>query len=196
MKYSLRHIPTALPLALAILALFLATLAQPHAATASGTWNGLLIAPENRCSPYDRDHYSYPQSVELDIIASMQDRIYGPYTGRYFSNRRQTDIEHIVAVSEAHDSGLCSASSSLRRQFAADLLNLTLAAPHINRCNKGGKCAYDAAQWQPPMNRCWYASRIVAVKRKYRLSVDPNEARALHNMLAPCTSTDMQFTNP
>ena len=93
MKYSLRHIPTALPLALAILALFLATLAQPHAATASGTWNGLLIAPENRCSPYDRDHYSYPQSVELDIIASMQDRIYGPYTGRYFSNRRQTDIE-------------------------------------------------------------------------------------------------------
>ena len=196
MKYSLRHIPTALPLALAILALFLATLAQPHPATASGTWNGLLIAPENRCSPYDRDHYSYPQSVELDIIASMQGRIYGPYTGRYFSSTRQTDIEHIVAASEAHDSGLCSASSSLRRQFAADLLNLTLATPRINRCNKGGKCAYDAAQWQPPMNRCWYASRIVAVKRKYRLSVDPNEARALHNMLAPCTSTDMQFTNP
>ena len=196
MTFSLPRIAAALPLTIALIALCLTILAQPHSTAASDTWNGLVIAPENRCSPYDRKHYPYPQSVELDIIASMQGRIYGPYTGRYFSNRRQTDIEHIVAVSEAHDSGLCSASSSLRRQFAADLLNLTLAAPRINRCNKGGKCAFDASQWQPPMNRCWYAARIVAVKRKYQLTVDLDEARALHNILTPCTSTDMQFTNP
>ena len=174
MTFSLPRIATALPLALTVIALCLTILPQPHPASASDTWNGLVIAPENRCSPYDREHYPYPQSVELDIIASMQGRIYGPYTGRYFSSRRQTDIEHIVAVSEAHDSGLCDASSSLRRQFAADLLNLTLAAPRINRCNKGGKCAFDASQWQPPMNRCWYAARIIAVKRKYQLTVDPS----------------------
>ena len=196
MTFSLPRIAATLPLTLALLALCLTILPQPHTTRASDTWNGLVIAPENRCSPYDRKHYPYPQSVELDIIASMQGRIYGPYTGRYFSNRRQTDIEHIVAVSEAHDSGLCNASANLRRQFAADLLNLTLAAPRINRCNKGGKCGYDASQWQPPMNRCWYAARIVAVKRKYQLTVDLDEARELRDMLAPCTSTDMQFTSP
>ena len=107
-----------------------------------------------------------------------------------------TFIEHIVAVSEAHDSGLCSASSSLRRQFAADLLNLTLAAPEVNRCNRGGKCGYDSAEWQPAMNRCWFAARIIAVKRKYALTVDAAETTALRDMLAPCTSTDMQFTRP
>ena len=196
MTLYLPRIAATLPLALAFLALCLTSLPTPNTTTASDTWNGLVIAPEDRCTPYDRKHYPYPQSVELDIIASMQNRIYGPYTGRYFSDRRQTDIEHIVAVSEAHDSGLCNAGTILRRQFAADLLNLTLAAPRINRCNKGGKCAYDAAQWKPPMNRCWYAARIVAVKRKYQLTVDLDEAHALHDMMAPCTSTDMQFAKP
>ncbi len=196
MTFFLPRIAAALPLTIAILALCLTILAQPHTATASDTWNGLVIAPENRCSPYDRKHYPYPQSVELDIIASMQSRIYGPYTGRYFSSRRQTDIEHIVGVSEAHDSGLCAADINTRRRFAADLLNLTLAAPDINRCNRGGKCSYDASEWQPSMNQCWFAARIIAVKRKYALTVDRREARALQKMLSPCTSTDMQFTKP
>ena len=28
------------------------------------TFMGLVVAPEERCSPYDRDDYSYPQSIE------------------------------------------------------------------------------------------------------------------------------------
>ena len=157
---------------------------------------GLVIAPEHRCTAYDRKHYPYPQSVEIDVIRSMEGRIYGPYTRRYHASRRDTDIEHIVALSEAHDSGMCAASAFLRRQFAADPLNLTLAAPEVNRCNAGGKCGYDAAEWQPSMNRCWFAARIVAVKRKYALTADRAEASALRDMLAPCTSIHMHFTRP
>ena len=67
---------------------------------------GITIAPENRCTTYDSDDYPYPQSVEADIVAGMGGRIYGPYTGTYFDNTFQTDIEHIVARSEAHDSGM------------------------------------------------------------------------------------------
>ena len=182
--------------ALALIATATVFLALQPAPAASGQWNGLVIAAEDRCSPYDRKQYPYPQSVERDLIADMGGKIYGPYTGRYFTSRRHTDIEHIVAVSEAHDSGLCAANSRIRRAFAADPLNLTLAAPEVNRCNAGGKCAYDAAEWQPSMNRCWFAARIVSVKRKYGLTVDRAEATALHDMLAPCTSTDMQFTRP
>ena len=95
----------------------------------------------------------------------MGGRIYGPYTGRYFASTGQTDIEHIVAVSEAHDSGLCAADRSTRRRFASDLLNLTLAAPAVNRGGASGKCALDAAEWVPPINRCWFAGRVVTVKR-------------------------------
>ena len=191
---ALRLVP-AIAVSIALAAVFAVVFTAPRAA-AAGTWNGLAVAPENRCSPYDRKDYPYPQSVELDLIAAMGGRIYGPYTGRYFESWRDTDIEHIVAVSEAHDSGLCAEDSRTRRALATDPLNLTLAAPEVNRCNAGGKCGYDAAEWQPPMNRCWFAARIVAVKRKYALTVDRAEAQALHGILARCTSTDMQFTGP
>ena len=53
--------------------------------------------------------------------------VYGPYTGTWFDSTSETDIEHIVARSEAHDSGLCAADEATRRRFASDLLNLTLA---------------------------------------------------------------------
>jgi len=156
-------------------------------------WRGLVVALEHRCAPYDPGDYPYPQAVELRIIAGMEGRIYGPYTGRYFSSRRKTDIEHIVARSEAHDSGLCRANSATRRAFARDLLNLTLAAPAVNRCGARGKCAYDAAAWLPPMNRCWFARRILNVRRKYRLTIDRREAAALERVLSGCNSTEMVF---
>ena len=163
------------------------------AQTAGDSWRGLAVAPEHRCTPYERRDYPYSPSVEAGIVASMGGRIYGPYTGRYFASTRQTDIEHVVAVSEAHDSGLCAADRATRRRFASDRLNLTLAAPAVNRCGAAGKCGLDPAEWLPPMNRCWFAARVVAVKRKYGLTVDRQEAAALERVLSRCSSTDMVF---
>ena len=151
-------------------------LAAAGTVNAEGTWRGLTLAPEHRCAPYDRDDYPYSQSVETRIIAGMGGRVYGPYTGRHFASRRETDIEHMVATSEAHDSGLCAADAETKHRFASDLLNLTLAAPAVNRHQKSGK---DAGEWMPRMNRCWFAGRVEAVKRKYGLTVDAREARAL-----------------
>ena len=179
---------------LAVLTIAAAGIANGGRAFGADTWHGLVIAPEHRCAPYDRDDYPYSQAVEAEIVATMGGRIYGPYTGRHYSTTRQTDIEHIVAVSEAHDSGLCAADRTVRRRFASDLLNLTLAAPEVNRCGSGGKCASDFAEWLPPMNRCWYAARIVAVKRAYALTVDRREAAALERVLSGCESTEMIVT--
>ena len=181
-------------LALAAAAVLAANIAVHRPAPGADTWRGLAVAPENRCSHYDRDDYRYPQSVEAQIVAAMGGRVYGPYTGRLFRSPREVDIEHIVAVAEAHDSGLCAASPDLRLRFASDLLNLTLAAPEVNRCTASGKCAHDAAAWLPPMNRCWFAARVVAVKRKYGLSIDAREAAALERVLAGCDSTRMIVT--
>ena len=49
-----------------------------HAQT---SWRGLVVAPEQRCSPYDADDCRYPQSVEDRIVAELGG-VYGPYTGR------------------------------------------------------------------------------------------------------------------
>ena len=153
------------------------------------TWRGLAVAPEHRCSPYDRGtQYPYSGRVEARIVERMGGRVYGPYTGTTFATTRQTDIEHVVATSEAHDSGLCAADAATRRRFASDLANLTLASPRVNRGEKGGR---DAGEWLPRMNRCWFAGRVVEVKRKYGLSVDPREASALEGVLSGCASTEM-----
>lgn len=163
-----------------------------NTALAQDTWRGLIIAPENRCSPYDKkSQYPYPQSVEDIVVANMGGIVYGPYTGRIFENDRKTDIEHILSTSEAHDSGLCSASPEVRKQFATDPLNLTLAAPEVNRCNPGGKCGFDAAEWMPEKNKCWFSNRIVELRQKYKLTIDINEARTLENTLRNCESFEM-----
>ena len=63
----------------------------------------------------------------------------------------------------------------------------------MNRCGAFGKCDSDAGEWLPAMNRCWFAGRVVAVKRKYRLTVDRREADALERVLSACKSTAMVF---
>ena len=153
-----------------------------------GEWSGLVIAPEQRCAPYDRGDYRYPQSVEPQIVAGMDGRIYGPYTGSYFASTDDTQIEHIVALSEAHDSGACAWTRDQKSTFARDLDNLTLASPGTN-ASKGGR---DAAEWLPSRNACWYAARVVAVKREHGLTVDRAEANTLQQQFDRCASTDME----
>ncbi|MDE2801455.1 MAG: excalibur calcium-binding domain-containing protein [Chloroflexota bacterium] len=157
------------------------------------TWRGLVVAPEHRCSPYDADDYPYPQSVERRIVAGMGGIVYGPYTGTWFLGTRETDIEHIVARSEAHDSGLCGADAATKRRFAADVLNLTLANPAVNRSQKG---ANDAAEWLPALNQCWFADRVVQVRQAYGLTVDPRERDALDAILGSCVTTAMVVLDP
>ena len=167
-----------------------AVVAFAFAGTGSAeTWRGLTVAPENRCSPYDKAaDYPYPQSIEERIVRELGS-VYGPYTGTCFASTRQTDIEHIVAASEAHDSGLCAADRATRAKFADDLRNLTLASPQVNRWQKSGK---DASEWIPDRNRCWFAGRVLEVKMAYGLTVDRREAAVLERVLAGCASTAME----
>ena len=117
--------------------------------------------------------------------------VYSPYVCETFGTLNETDIEHIVARSEAHDSGLCAASPERKRQFAGDMRNLTLSAPDLNR---NVKRAQDAADWTPDENRCWFAWRVIDVRRAYGLTIDHREAAALDALLAACpeSSPDTQ----
>ena len=177
----------------------LAGLASAGLVGQAAEWRGLVVAEESRCSRYERGDYQYAdsyeerQALEDRIVERMGGRIYGPYEGRDFRSVRQTDIEHIVAISEAHDSGLCAASPRVKGQFARDLLNLTLASPQVNRDLKGAK---DASSWMPALNRCWFASRVVEVRRKYGLTIDRSEAAALESVLNGCDHFEMVFEGP
>ncbi len=145
------------------------------------TWMGLEVEQENRCSAYNRSRdYPYSQSLEPAIAARMGG-IRCRYTGKIYRSLRQTDIEHVVALSEAHDSGLCAADSATKRRFANDLLNLTLSDPAVNRYQKGGK---DAGEWISKIDPRGFAETIIRVKLKYGLSIDETERDALEKALA------------
>lgn len=144
-------------------------------------WRGLVVAPEFRCAPYDRSDYRYPRTVEEMVVRELGD-LFGPYTCTSFGSTRDTEIEHMVALSEAHDSGLCAADPDTRRRFARELRNLTVAAPSVNR----SKGARDASEWLPDSNRCWFAGRVVDVRLAYGLTIDRGEADALESVLSRC----------
>ena len=96
---------------------------------------------------------------------------------------KESDIEHIVARSEAHDSGLCAASLEVRKRCVSDLDNLTLATSALNRREKVAK---DAADWLPDLNRCRFARTVIAVRQEYGLTIDRREVDALEAVLEGC----------
>ncbi len=143
------------------------------------TWMGLEVLPENRCSAYNRDRdYRYSQSVE-PAIAKRMGGIRCRYTGKRYQSLRDTQIEHVVALSEAHDSGLCAADAVKKGRFANDLLNLTLSDPAVNR-QKSGK---DAGEWMPRLDPHEFAKTVILVKMKYGLTIDRREKKALERAL-------------
>ena len=152
---------------------------------ATETWMGLRVCEETARTGYDRDAFGSPySSLEDEIVASlpqMDGQVYTPYTCMLFdiepNGTAATDIEHMVALAEAYDSGLPEAQYSA---FAGDLDNLTIADPTVNRNAKSDR---DAGEWMPERNRGWFASTVVAVKQKYELSVNPAERDALAQML-------------
>ena len=146
-------------------------------------WRGLAIAPEDRCAPYDRREYAYNSCVLEPELVRQLGGVYGPYTGRCFDNARQTDVEHVISLSEGHDSGMCGRSQAEKARFASDPLNLTLASPEVNREEKRH---YDAAEWLPEKNACWFAARVVSVRQEYGLTIDQAEAEALEQVLNAC----------
>ena len=108
-----------------------------------------------------------------------------PTAGTWSSSQWRPDNEF---ETDTHDSGLCAADAAIQSRFASDLLNLTLASPAVNRTHKNDK---DAAEWLPELNQCWFADRVVTVRRKFGLTIDPREAAALDRALVGCRSTAM-----
>ncbi|MDE0272424.1 MAG: hypothetical protein OXP11_14595 [Gammaproteobacteria bacterium] len=153
-------------------------------ATPGHRWRGLAVAPESRCvgAAYDRGEYgTRHRALEDDIVEQFGGRL-SPYSCMRFGSADAFEIDHVVALSEAHRSGMCRRGADAKRAFAGDVLNLALATPSVNR-TKGAK---DALDWLPERNRCWYANQVLEVKRKHRLSVDADEADALEAELSQC----------
>ena len=172
------------PIATALLVLAWGAAAWPE------TWMGLeVVTPEDRCAEYDRNDYRYDagalREALVDSALLIDGRVVGWYSDRHLAPD-SVDVDHVVALSEAHDSGLCARPED-RRAFASDPLNLVLADPAINR-SKGGR---DAGEWLPDgdVRRALFAWIVVAVKHRWGLSVDCNERTVLESIIGPDLTT-------
>lgn len=113
-----------------------------------------------------------------------------PYTGTviYFVRGSTTSsavqIDHVVALSNAWQTGAQQISEEMRIALANDPLNLLAVDGPANQA----KSDADAATWLPKYKpfRCQYITRQVQVKQRYELWVTPAEKQAMLNVLNKC----------
>ena len=130
-----------------------------------------------------RDSRSLPQVDPYRCKVIVGDW-YSPYDGATWTNPSDVDIDHVVALKEAWDSGAWSWSSDRRRAFANDLSDrrsLMAVTDSINQ-SKGDR---DPSQWLPPKRdyQCTYISIWLSIKARWSLSMDPSEVGKIRVML-------------
>lgn len=112
-----------------------------------------------------------------------------PYTGQFIDFMRgpktseAIPIDHVVALSNAWNSGASEWSAEQRVLFANDPLNLQAAsqASNTEKSNRG------ADTWLPrPAYRCEYVARQISVKAAYQLTVTGAEKKAMAQALSAC----------
>ncbi|GAB3674286.1 HNH endonuclease family protein [Angustibacter aerolatus] len=136
----------------------------------------------------DLDGERYRPGTQGCVVVSGT--LHDPYTGSTirFVRGEQTSqavqIDHVVALSDAWQTGAQQWTPSLRQRFANDPRNLLAVDGPTNQAKGDG----DAATWLPPRRaaRCAYVARQVSVKLRYRLWVTPAERGAMARVLRDC----------
>ena len=150
----------------------------------------------NHCDTRDdilaRDLRSISRAGACKVLSGT---LRDPYTGQtiYYvrGNGSGVDIDHVVALSNAWETGAAVWVYSKRAALANDPANLLAVDASANR-QKGDA---DAGAWLPQTSyQCAYVARQVMVKRKYQLFVTSDEKSAMKRVLSRCSS--IRLPNP
>lgn len=185
--------------------------------------NALTVTPEPPRVGYQRESWSHWDDVNGSGCDARRDAVmafatagstidaatcsasgswYSVFDGVSTTNSSSFDLDHIVALAEAHDSGGANWTAAKKQQFANYPANLVLVSASSNR----SKSDKDVAEWRPAEQAwCTMARYVISVKSQFGLSVDAAERDALAEMLETCgqanqiswvNSADASFTAP
>ena len=128
--------------------------------------------------------------VQSHDCVVLSGKLLDPYSGEMINFVRgnissmEVQIDHVVALSNAWQTGAFKLSLTDRTAFANDPLNLLAVKGRLNSQKGDG----DAATWLPPLKsyRCEYVSRQIAVKVKYKILFTAPEKAAMIRILKSC----------
>ncbi|TCO51145.1 uncharacterized protein DUF1524 [Kribbella antiqua] len=177
----------------------------PSASTAAAQLASLTVKTEGSTTGYSRDLFPHwitqsgtcdtrDQVLKRDGTGVTVDSQCEPTAGRWYSvydatwvnDDSSVDIDHIVPLAEAWESGANTWSTSRRQQFANDLsISQLIAVSASSNRSKGDK---DPSAWKPTNTsvHCIYAREWIWVKYTYGLSLQSAEKTALQQMLGTC----------
>jgi Excalibur calcium-binding domain/Protein of unknown function (DUF1524) len=107
-----------------------------------------------------------------------------PYDGVVTTEAATIDVDHVVALKEAWDSGAWSWDPARRAAFATDLTDTrTLRA--VTATTNRSKGDRDPSNWMPPAkaDECSYLADWISIKARWSLSMDQSEAGRIHNLV-------------
>lgn len=170
-----------------------------------GLFEQLRVEAEHR-GGYDRDvlfaGWLYRGGLSTRDWVLTEERMadgtwFSAYDAVVVANASELDIDHLVPLAEAWESGGHTWSAETWTRFANDRddpRSLIAVSASANR----GKGARDPADWWPSQAsyRCQYAADWVAVKSRWRLSVDSAEHRSLAAQLERCAGAELAYVAP
>ncbi len=187
--------------------------AETYSAPLQTAISSLPVAVENRTG-YLRSKFNHWIDADGDgcdtrkevLIAETDD----PVTigsgcaltgGRWFSyydrvswtDQSRIDIDHMVALAEAWDSGASGWTSTQRQSYANDLGDSRALVGVTDSVNQA-KGDQDPTSWMPTYDKCRYLREWVAVKIRWRLNVDSAEKSALQSQSASCSNVTVTVT--
>ncbi|WNV84958.1 HNH endonuclease family protein [Umezawaea sp. Da 62-37] len=122
-------------------------------------------------------------------------RWYSSYDDVYLEDARGLDIDHMVPLAEAWDSGAGNWDAQRRQDYANDLDEPLALIAVTGRTNRS-KSDQDPTDWMPPhpQARCGYLTAWVTVKTRWQLTVDPAEQDTLVSIAADCPNVPVTTT--
>lgn len=138
----------------------------------------------------NRDLTSIIYKVSSHDCVVLSGVLMDPYSGqrinflRGMATSAEVQIDHVVSLSNAWQTGAFKLTAEKRTMFANDPLELLAVSGRLNSQKSDG----DAATWLPPRKsyRCAFVARQVAVKYKYGLWLTPPEKVAILKLIQLC----------
>ncbi|MDE0669477.1 MAG: HNH endonuclease family protein [bacterium] len=173
----------------------------------------LIAEPRADIPAYDRDHFAGWLDGDGDCVNTRHEVLqleaaafamaqsgcsvasgewFDPYTARTYTNPRDLDVDHVVALADAWVSGAYAWADELLDRFSNDLGNLNAIAAGENR----SKSARGPADYTPsaPGARCDYLVQYATVKIRWQLSITPADFAATERGLAGCDAGTAQVS--